>query len=228
MFDPGANRQYGYSADWSGRLVEVISGLTLEQYFQRNILEPLGMKDTSFLQPEEKFDRLVGQYNKLPDGRMQGVPRVQPPPTQAFNGGGGLFSTAPDYVRFMQMFLRYGMAGVTGEILKGRTLQMMAENQIGGLTAGKLKTYQPNVSADVDTDPGGADKWGLGFAINPTRLEGRRSAGSLTWAGIFNTYFWIDPRRRIGGVIMMQYLPFFDPAAIALLGEFERAVYATI
>ncbi len=226
MFEPGTHWQYGYSADWTGRLVEVVSGLALEQYFQRNIFQPLGMSDTTFIQPEAKFDRLVATYNKTASG-MQGAPRVQPQPPTAYNGGGGLVSTAPDYVRFMQMFLNYGLGGVTHEVLKGRTIQMMGENQIGGLTAGKMRSFQPNISADVDTHPGGADKWGLGFLINPTRLEGRRAAGSLAWAGIYNTYFWIDPQQRIGGVIMMQYLPFFDPEAVGLLADFERAVYAT-
>jgi len=149
---------------------------------------------------------------------------VQPQPPQAFNGGGGLNSTAGDYVRFMQMFLNYGVAGVARDVLKARTIEMMARNQIGSLTAARMKSFQPNVSADVNM-PG---KWGLGFLINPTRTEGMRYAGSLTWAGIFNTFFWIDPQRRIGAVIMMQYLPFVDPTAVGLLGDFERAVYATL
>ena len=109
MFEPGSRWQYGTSADWSGRLVETVSGLTLEQYFQKNILGPLGMHDTSFLVPAEKFDRLVGEYRR--QRRMEPLkedPRALPPPPKAFNGGGGLYSTAGDYVRFMQMILRHG------------------------------------------------------------------------------------------------------------------------
>jgi CubicO group peptidase (beta-lactamase class C family) len=225
MFEPGTNWQYGYSTDWTGRLVEAASGLSLEQYFQRNIFEPLGMKDTSFLLPAEKFDRLVGQYNRQPGGSLQAAPRTQPAPPQQFNGGGGLYSTAGDYVRFMQMFLRYGAYGPRSEILKAKTVQAMAINQIGKLTAGKLKSYQPNLSRDVDTHPGSTDKWGLGFLMNPAPYTVGRSAGSLAWAGIFNTFFWIDPQRRICGVVMMQYLPFYYTEAIGLLGDFERAVY---
>jgi methyl acetate hydrolase len=222
MFDPGANWQYGYSMDWVGRLVETVSGLSLEQYFQRNIFAPLGMKDTSFILPPEKFERLVGTFNRQPGGTVQGAPRLQPQTPQAFNGGGGLYSTAADYVRFIQMFLNYGMAGVAREVLKARSIDAMARNQIGSLTAGRMKSFQPDLSADVNM-PG---KWGLGFLIHPTRAGGMRSAGSLSWAGIFNTFFWIDPERRIGAVLLMQYLPFVDPPAVALLGEFERAVYA--
>jgi len=225
-FEPGTSWQYGYSADWTGRVVEAISGQTLEHYFQKNIFEPLGMKDTSYIFDNEKFDRLVGRYQRTPDGKFEAVARVRPMPPADFNGGGGLYSTAPDYIRFVQMILRRGLVNVKTEILKGRTVDLMMENSIGGLTAGKLKTFQPNLSSDVDTAPGGRDTWGLGFLINPERHPGGRQPGSLAWAGIFNTYFWIDPSRGIGGVIMMQYLPFYDVEAVGLLNDFERAVYA--
>jgi len=228
MFDPGTNWQYGYSADWTGRVVEAISGMNLEQYFQKNILEPLGMKDTGFIFDNSKFDRLAGVFQRTPDGKFQAVPRMPPAPPADYNGGGGLYSTAGDYVRFMQMILRRGLVGPKTEILKGQTVDLMMENQIGNLTAGKLKSFSPNVSSDVDTAPGGADKWGLGFLINPERHPGGRQPGSLAWAGIYNTYFWIDPRRGVSGVIMMQYLPFYDVEAIGLLNEFEQSVYAHI
>ena len=225
MFEPGTSWQYGYSTDWTGRVVEAISGLTLEQYFERNILQPLGMAETSFIFDNSKFERLVGRYQRTPEGRFQPAPRVRPMPPADFNGGGGLYSTAGDYIKFVQAILRGGLVGAKTEILKGQTVDLMMQNHIGTLTAGKLKSFLPNLSADVDTAPGGADKWGLGFLINPERRRGGRQPGSLTWAGIFNTYFWIDPRRGIGGVIMMQYLPFFDSQAIGLLTDFERAVY---
>jgi len=227
-FDPGTNWQYGYSADWTGRVVEAISGQTLEQYFQRNILQPLGMKDTSFIFDNKNFDRLVGRYQRTPDGKFQPAPRVRPMPPTDFNGGGGLYSTAPDYIRFVQMILRRGLVDVKTEILKGQTVDLMMQNSIGNLTAGKLKTFQPALSSDVDTAPGGRDTWGLGFLINPVGHPGARQPGSLAWAGIYNTYFWIDPSRGIGGVIMMQYLPFYDVEAVGLLNDFERSVYAHV
>jgi CubicO group peptidase (beta-lactamase class C family) len=227
MFEPGTRWQYGTSADWSGRLVETVSGLTLEQYFQKNIFEPLGMHDTSFLLPAAKFDRLVGEYRRQDNGSLKEDPRNLPKPPKAFNGGGGLYSTAGDYVRFMQMILRRG-SGPSGEqILQPKTVDMMATNQIGELSAGKLKTARPEFSSDVDFHPGFKDGFGFGFLINATAYEGGRSAGSLAWAGIANTYFWIDPRKGVAGVIMMQYLPFADKEALAVLGDFERAVYAS-
>jgi methyl acetate hydrolase len=228
IFEPGTRWQYGYSADWTGRLVEVVSGMSLEQYFQRNILGPLGMTDTTFIFPADKFDRLVSQSRRQNGGALQEVARAIPPKPSAFNGGGGLSSTAPDYIKFMQMILRYGRSGVRDEILTAKSVEAMSMNQIGDLGAGKLKSFQPNLSSDVDVQPGEVEKWGLGFLINQVAYPGGRSAGSLAWAGVFNTFYWIDPSRGICAVIMMQFLPFVDKEAVGLLGDFERAVYANI
>ena len=228
VFEPGTRWQYGYSADWTGRLVEAVSGLNLEQYFQRNILGPLGMTDTSFIFPPDKFDRLVSRSQRMNGGPLQEVPRALPPKPAAYNGGGGLNSTAPDYIRFMQMILRYGRSGIRDEILTAKSVEMMSVNQIGDLGAGRLKSFLPNTSSDVDLHPGAVDKWGLGFLINTVGYPGGRSAGSLAWAGVFNTFYWIDPPRGICAVIMMQFLPFVDQEAVGLLGEFERAVYANL
>ena len=226
MFEPGARWQYGYGADWAGRLVEIVSGQTLEQYFQSNILQPLGMHDTSFIMPADKFDRLVSRYDRQPDGSLKEEPRVLPAPPAAFNGGGGLYSTSADYIKFTQMILRRGRAADGRQVLHPKTVEQMSTNQIGALGAGKLKTYTPERSSEVDMQPGVTEKWGLGFLINTTPYSGGRSAGSLAWAGIANTFYWIDPKRKICAVIMMQFLPFVDKEAVGLLGDFERAVYA--
>ncbi len=226
MFEPGSRWQYGTSADWSGRLVEAVTGYTLEQYFQRYILEPLGMKDTGFRVPAEKFDRMVSEYTRQPDGSLVENPRMLPPPPKAFNGGGGLYSTAGDYVRFMQMILLRGRGANGAQILRPKTILMMETIQTGDLSAGKLKTARPNISSDVDFHPGFKDGFGFGFLINSEGYDGRRSAGSLAWGGVANTYFWIDPRKGVAGVIMMQFLPFADKEALAVLGDFERGVYA--
>jgi CubicO group peptidase (beta-lactamase class C family) len=225
MFDPGTRWQYGQGVDWAGRLVEAISGATLEEYFQQKILGPLGMSDTSYILPETKFDRRVSTYRRGPDGKLQENQRKLPARPKTFNGGGGLYSTAGDYVRFMQMILNEGR-GVNGaRILKPASVEAMMSNQIGELTAGKMKSFRPEVSADVDIQPGKAQKWGLGFLINTAPYEGGRSAGTLAWAGLYNTFFWIDPKRGRCGVLMMQFLPFVDKEAVGLLDEFERAVY---
>ena len=226
MFEPGTRWQYGMGVDWAGRLVEAISGASLEEYFQTHICGPLEMRDTSYLLPASKFDRLVTGYTRQPDGTLKQNQRAAPPVPKEFNGGGGLFSTTGDYTRFMQMILGKGR-GVNGvRILQPKTVESMEVNQIGAATAGKMRTQRPDMSADVDIQPGSSEKWGLGFLINTTPYPGGRSAGSLAWAGIYNTFYWIDPKRSLCAVLMMQFLPFVDQEAVGLLGDFERAVYS--
>ena len=225
MFEPGTRWQYGMGVDWAGRLIEKLSGMNLEEYFQARILGPLDMRDTSYLIPASKFDRLVSSYARQADGSLQQNPRVAPRAPKEFGGGGGLYSTAGDYVKFMQMILRKGRGPNHDRILQAKTVESMETNQIGTATAGKMKSFRPNFSSDVDMQPGAAEKWGLGFLINTTAYDGGRSAGSLAWAGLFNTFFWIDPKRSMCAVLMMQFLPFVDREAVGLLGDFERAVY---
>jgi methyl acetate hydrolase len=228
MFEPGTRWQYGMGVDWAGRLVEALSGMNLEAYFQANILGPLDMRDTSYLIPAAKFDRFVTCYSRQADGSLRQYPRTPPPVPKEFSGGGGLYSTAADYVRFMQMILRQGRGRNNDRILQMKTVESMEINQIGAATAGKMKSYRPNLSSDVDMQPGATEKWGLGFLINTTAYGGGRSDRSLAWAGLFNTFFWIDPKRSTCGVLMMQFLPFVDKEAVGLLGDFERAVYSSV
>ena len=205
--------------------MEAVSGVSLEDYFQLRILRPLEMRDTSYILTAAKFDRAVSQYSREKDGSWSHRPRAVPAPPKTFNGGGGLCSTAGDYVRFMQMILGKGR-GINGaQVLQTGTVETMQVNQIGDLTAGKMKSYRPDLSSDVDIQPGFTEKWGLGFLINTTAYPGGRSAGSLAWAGIYNTFFWIDPKRSLCAVLLMQFLPFVDQEAVGLLGDFEQAAY---
>jgi methyl acetate hydrolase len=220
MFEPGKRWQYGRGLDWTGRLVEAISGLTLEEYFQQNIFRPLGMQDTSYILQASKFERLVSNYERVQNGDLKQEDRELPAPPKSFNGGGGLFSTASDYIRFMQMILNRGTGPNNTRILKPNTIDSMEGNP------GKMKTFRPNLSSDVDIQPGHTEKWGLGFLINTTPYAGGRSAGSLAWAGLYNTFYWIDPKRDFCAVILMQFLPFVDKEAVGLLNDFERAVYS--
>jgi methyl acetate hydrolase len=224
LFEPGTRWEYGTSIDQLGKLVETISGLTLEDYFQKNILQPLDMYDTSFNVPSGKVSRIASTHQRQSDGSLREQPRKAPAPAKSYNGGGGLYSTAGDYVKFMQMLLRGGAAGKT-RILQAKTVAMMAQNQIGDLQAGRLTSVMPDLSNDVDFHPGFVDKFGLGFLINPVGYQGGRSKGSLAWAGLANTYFWIDPGKKMCAVILMQILPFVDKEGISLLRNFEREVY---
>ena len=221
IFDPGTRWQYGQGIDLAGRLVEKLSGLTLEDYFQKNIFAPLEMRDTSFLVAPGKFERVVTGYRRQPDGVLAPDERRPPNPPKAYNGGGGLYSTAPDYVRFMQMILRHG-----ANVLSRKTVKAMSTNSTGNLRAGILKSTIPAGSSDMDVHPGESDRYTLGFLLNPKPHQGGRAAGSLAWAGIQNTFYWIDPARDRCAVLMMQFYPFVDKEAVGLLADFERAVYS--
>ena len=141
-------------------------------------------------------------------------------------GGGGLASTASDYGRFVRMFLNGGALD-GARVLKAETVALMGRNHIGAVSVPALKSALPR-SADFTFIADGRDKRGLGFLITTDQVAGKRSPGSLSWGGINNTFFWIDPERGIAGVIMMQYLPFADAKALATYDAFERAVYQVV
>jgi CubicO group peptidase (beta-lactamase class C family) len=126
------------------------------------------------------------------------------------------------------MILRKGRSAGKDQILSPKSVEMMSANQIGSVNVEKLISTDHNVSEDVDMHPGAMDKYTFGFLMNPTAYPGGRSAGSLAWAGVENTFYWIDPRRGISAVIMMQFFPFVDKQAVGMLDDFERAVYANL
>jgi CubicO group peptidase (beta-lactamase class C family) len=178
MFEPGTRWQYGQGTAWAARLVEAMTGATLEDYFQEKVLRLLAMHDTSYIFPKAKFDRLVAAYQREANGDLTPGERQLPSPPASFNGDGGLYSTAADYVRFMQMILNRGEGPNGARILRRQTVESMLRNQIGGLSAGKMRSFQRRTSADVDFQPGRAQKWGFDFLINTTPYAGGRSAES--------------------------------------------------
>jgi methyl acetate hydrolase len=229
LFDPGERWHYSTSTDVVGKLVEKVSGQKLEEYFRQHIFAPLKMDDTSYNVPEEKGPRLVAQQQRAGE-RMDGDIVLQSPQLglsiPAPIGGGGLASTASDYGRFVRMFLNGGELD-GARVLKAETVALMGQNHIGAVSVPALKTALPR-SADFTFIADGRDKWGLGFLITVDQVPGKRSPGSLSWGGINNTYFWIDPSRGIAGVIMMQYLPFADAKALAVYDAFERGAYQLV
>ena len=226
LFDPGERWHYSTSTDVVGRLVEVVSGQKLEDYFREHIFVPLKMTDTSYNVPQEKAARLVAQQQRAGE-RMDGEIVLQSPQLgltiPAPIGGGGLASTANDYGRFVRMFLNGGELD-GARVLKAQTVALMGENAMGVVSVPALKTHLPR-SADFSFIADGRDKWGLGFLITVDQVPGKRSPGSLSWGGINNTYFWIDQSRGVAGVILMQYLPFADAKALAVYDTFERGAY---
>lgn len=224
LFDPGAGWHYGTSTDWLGRLVEAVSGQALGDYFRAQIFDPCGMTETGFSIPEEKWGRIAVNFQRGEDGQLWESPFPPPRAPQFSSGGGGLLSTAEDYSRFLAMVLNGGR-GERGRVLSPETVEQMGRNQIGALSAGKLKSAMPMFARDADFHPGFEDKFGFGFLLNETAYEGGRSAGSMAWAGAANTYFWVDRARGVQGIVLMQLLPFFDGACTGLFRDFERAVY---
>jgi methyl acetate hydrolase len=224
VFDPGERWEYGINIDWVGRAVEAVSGLPLEVYFRQHIFAPLGMSDTDYVISSAQRSRLVGVHRRKEDGSLEPIAPPDPPWREFWSGGGGLYSTGRDYLAFLQMLLHQGRFN-GAQLLRPQTVALMGQNQIGDIRAGILKTAMPDRSNDVDFFPGMACKWGLGYMITPQPGPNGRSAGSVTWAGIFNTYYWLDPAKRIAGVFLTQILPFADHKAVALYGEFESGIY---
>jgi methyl acetate hydrolase len=223
VFDPGDRWEYGINIDWVGRAVEAVAGQPLDAYFSAHIFAPLGMTDTGFVLSADQASRLVRVHRRGPDGSLEPI-TLEVPQREFFSGGGGLLSTGRDYLTFLQMLLHQGRYN-GGELLRPETAALMGQNQIGDIPVRVMKTAMPDLSNDVDLFPGVRCGHGLASVVNAQQGPNGRSAGTLTWAGLFNTYFWIDPQKQVAGVILTQILPFADHNAVKLYGEFESGVY---
>jgi methyl acetate hydrolase len=229
LSDPGDAWEYGISIDWIGQLIEAVSGHSLRDYLRKSLFDPLGMNHTDFIQTPEQKARRATVHQKHPDGTIVPIPdhEVAQDP-EFFMGGGGLCGLPADYAAFMQMMLAGGKSKSGEVVLKPETVALMGQNHIAPLGAGVIKIAMPNLSHDVDFFPGQRQGWGLSFLINLERSAEGRSPGSLSWGGLANTYFWIDPTLKVGGLMMAQVIPFADPAILRALRAFERAIYEEI
>jgi methyl acetate hydrolase len=225
MTDPGTRWEYGTNIDFVGKAVEAVSGKRLDAYLQDHMFTPLGMNDTGFKISDSMRKRLVGMHARGEDGSLATIPFELEQAPEFHMGGGGLYGTAADYIKFTQMILNKGR-GNGNQLLKPETVALMGQNHIGDLTMGKMTTSIGWATNDVDLYPDIVKKWGLSFLINTAKTPEGRSAGSLAWAGLANTYFWIDPVRNVAGVILMQLLPFADGKCLEAFAGFERGVYA--
>lgn len=228
VFDPGERWEYGINTDWVGRLVEAASGRPLDAYFRERIFGPLGMTDSGYVTSPEQRARQARLHHRQSDGSLLPQP-FEPPPTagEFWSGGGPLYSTGRDYLQLLQMLLNRGTWN-GASLLRPETVALMGQNHTGDIPAGVMKTALPEMSCDVDFFPGARIRWALGYMLNLDPGPNGRSAGTVSWGGIFNTYYWLDPVRRVTGLIMTQILPFADPRVLALYGRFERAIYEAL
>ena len=226
IFQPGENWEYGINIDWAGRIVEKISGVDLNEYVKANIFRRLGMEHTSFSINDLNADALVPLSLRDDDGNLSDVSELMPNVTDGpYLGGGGLYSNVGDYMKFMRMMLRNGQ-GPNEEILPDDVARDMFVNQIGDMQVGYMPSQNPMLAKSHGWFEGTSMKWGYGLMVNETEVAGRRSAGAGAWSGLYNTFFSIDPARETACVIMMQMLPVYNEAALAVFDTFERAVYS--
>lgn len=224
MFEPGTRWQYGINIDWAGQMVEAASGMTLGEFFAENLTGPLGMVDTAFAHTEDMLARASGVHTRMPDGSLAPIDLPAPENPEFEMGGGGLHGTMGDYGRFIRMILNDGeLDGV--RVLQPETVELMGTNQMGDLRVEPLLTAAPPFTLDAEFFPGEPKSWGLSFQINEVPGFTGRPAGTLMWAGLANSFFWIDRENGIGGAYLSQMIPFADPGTVDLFFEMETAVY---
>lgn len=228
-FESGTQFLYGSSTDWVGRLIEKISGMSLENYFRKNILDTLGMTRTWFNVPDSLKQFIVSRGSRGDDGLQPLTEMADRVPTKLvteFSGGGGLFSSPADFTKLLLCLLNFGEWNKI-RILKKRTVEVMMENQIENISmANAGKFFVKGTCCNFKGITSATTKWGLGGLIdNEDKLYGRK-AGTVLWGGLMNTYFYIDYQSGIAASIYTQHLPFNHPATNTLFTTFSKAIYS--
>ena len=224
LFDPGQGWVYGIGIDWVGIAVEAAGGQRLDAWLAEHLFAPLDMTDTGFALNAEQETRKAGMHARGPDGKLSPMAFGMPANPEVLSGGGGLSSTAGDYGRFLRMLLNGGeLQGA--RVLSEACVAALGQVQTGDRRAGTWTSAMPALSRDIDLYPGMHTGWGLATMITPEASPHGRSAGSLAWAGLGNTYYWADPAAGKAGVLLTQLLPFGDPEVLALFAKLERGAY---
>jgi len=225
VFQPGEGWMYGIGLDWAGKLMERATGKAFADLVAERVTTPLGMSQTSFFPSEETRASMAGVHQRLPDGSLMPIPFGMSPEPHFMMGGGGLHSTAPDYLTFLRAILGGGqLNGV--RILEPQSVALMSNSQTGDLEVGVMTSAQPHLTGDFDFFPGQPKGWGYGFLLNQEPGPKGRGAGSLAWAGLANCYYWADPTTGISAVMLAQVLPFADPRVLDVFGQVETALYS--
>jgi len=227
LFDPGDRWFYGTGIDHAGQMVEAASGMSLGEYMAENIFGPLDMTDTAFKISDDMRSRISAMQARMEDGSLVEMPFEIPQEPEFEMGGGGLYSTVDDYCRFLAMMLNGGSLGGNQVVSPGTHAQMVS-NAMGDLRVTMLPTAIPPYSFDAEFFPGVEKSWGLTFQINEEPAPTGRPAGGLMWAGLANSYFWIDLQNQIAGCYISQQVPFADPRSYALYEAIETATYDSL
>ncbi|WP_344779369.1 serine hydrolase domain-containing protein [Gordonia caeni] len=228
LFDPGTRWNYGTNMDWAGLVVESVRGRRLGEVMAERIFAPLGMTDSAFTMTPSMTARLTAVHKRSAhEGTLTPTGMVLPQDPEIHMGGHGLYSTMPDYTKFLRMWLRDG-EGDHGRVLNPETVAAASVNGLGDLKVGMLKTSAPSLSNDAEFFPGQSKSWAYSFMVNDEQAPTGRSAGSLAWAGLANLYYWIDRTRDVAGIWGTQILPFADPGSVGGYLDFETAVYQNL
>jgi methyl acetate hydrolase len=225
MTDPGTRWGYGIGIDWLGQVVEKIDGRRIDKYCREEIFDPLRMSDTAFEPSDAMRERLASVAARGEDGKFAPFDIAPPANPEVYGMGHALYSTAPDYMRFLRMFLNRG--ALDGKrLLSESSLEWMLTDHMNGLTFRKMTTATPTVTADCDPFPETRRTHSFGHFRIEEDVTGMRSAGSQSWAGVLNTHYWLDIKKDVAAVIMTQSLPFVEPRFMQAYADYERAVYA--
>ncbi|MGJ5670154.1 MULTISPECIES: serine hydrolase domain-containing protein [Rhodococcus] len=225
LFDPGERWMYGSNIDWCGLVVEAVRGRRLGEVMRERIFEPLGMADTAFTLTADMRDRLAVVHQRGEDGTVVPMPEmVLPQDPEVHMGGHGLYTTVPDYLRFLRMWLRDGDAP-GGRVLAAGTVADAVRGGLDGQQITALPGVIPALSNDAEFFPGLPKNWAYTFMVNEEPAPTGRPAGALGWAGLANLYYWIDRQNGIAGFWATQILPFADAVSFGGYLDFEAAAY---
>ncbi|MCA8932780.1 MAG: beta-lactamase family protein [Rhodospirillaceae bacterium] len=226
LFDPGERWEYGTNIDWAGQVVEGIRGQRLGQVLKERVFDPLGMVEIAFTRSPSMKERTATIHGRGADGSLKPLDGFAlPDEPEVEMAGHGLYATVPEYMKFIRMWLNDG-AGPHGRVLKPETVEMAVKNG--------LKPHQqvrmlpgviPELSNDAEFFPGLAKSWSYTFMVNDEEAPTGRPAGAIGWAGLANSFFWIDRKNGFGGYWATQIFPFGDAVSFPGYLDFETAAY---
>ena len=229
VFDPGERWEYGSNIDWVGQVVEGIRGKRLGEVMKERIFAPLGMEDIAFTRTDDMKARSATIHARGEDGSLTPMDDFAlPDDPEVDMGGHGLYASIPEYMKFIRMWLNDG-AGPNGRVLKPETVDWACKGAlVPPQKVTMLKGVIPSLSNDAEFFPGLGKDWSYTFMVNTEEAPTGRPAGAIGWAGLANSFYWIDRRNGIGGYWATQILPFGDPVSFTAYLEFEGALCAAM